>query len=153
MKSFLDRIKSALETSEPEREPGEEELRLAAAVLMVELSRADFEVSETERDAVRRAIRVSFGLDGAEASELLDAAEREAEAAVSMHRYIDSINGIWSPQQKYRLIEALWRVAFSDSEMHALEEHLVRRFAGLLHVPHQEFLKAKLAVEGEMKER
>jgi len=149
MRNLIDRIKSALEAGEPEHEPDEEELRLAAAVLMVELSRADFEVSEPERGAVKRAIRNSFGLDGEQASVLLDAAEREADTAVSMHRYVDSINRMWSPHQKGRLIEALWRIAFSDTEMHALEEHLVRRLAGLLHVSHQEFLKAKLKVAGE----
>lgn len=150
MRNLIDRIKSALEAGEPEREPDEEELRLAAAVLMVELSRADFEISEPERVAVKRAIRNSFGLDEQEASDLLDAAEREADSAVSMHRYVDSINRMWSPYQKGRLIETLWRIAFSDAEMHALEEHLVRRLAGLLHVPHKEFLKAKLKVESEL---
>ena len=45
--------------------------------------------------------------------------------------------------QKKRIVELLWLVAFADGRKDAHEEHLVRRIAGLLHVPHPDFIDAK----------
>lgn len=149
MKRFLDQIRSAFEPDAPDHGHSEEDLRLAAAVLMVELSRADYEVDEGERRVIRNAVRKSFDLTDSEADELVEAAEAEADAAVSLYRYTGVINDQWSPQEKERLIEALWRIALSDSEMHHFEEHLVRKMAGLLHVPHHKFLQAKHRVQEE----
>lgn len=149
MKQFLERIKTAFEPEEESSSHSEEDLRLAAAVLMVELSRADYEVDDVEQRAVRHAVMRHFDLSEAEADELIEAAEAEADAAVSFYRYTGLINEHWGPREKARLIEALWRIAFSDEEMHHFEEHLVRKLAGLLHVPHREFLKARHRVQGE----
>lgn len=149
MKQFLQQIKTAFEPEEETRTHSEEDLQLAAAVLMVELSRADYEVDENEQRAVRHAVVRHFGLSDSEADELIEAAEAEADAAVSLYRYTGLINAHWGPREKARLIEMLWRITFSDEEMHHYEEHLVRRLSDLLHVPHREFLKAKHRVEEE----
>lgn len=149
MRQFLDRIKTAFEPVESEQGHSEEDLRLAAAVLMVELSRADYEVDDGERRIIRHAVMQSFNITESEADELITAAESEADAAVSLYRYTGVINDNWGPGEKARLIEALWRIALSDAEMHHFEEHLVRRLAGLLHVPHHRFLQAKHRVQEE----
>ncbi len=149
MKQFLDRIRTAFEPEEETRPHSEEDLRLAAAVLMVELSRADYEVDEAERRAIRKAVMRHFELSETQADELIEAAESEADAAVSFYRYTGLINEHWGPREKARLVEALWRITFSDDDMHHYEEHLVRKLAGLLHVPHREFLKARHRVEEE----
>ena len=49
-----------------------------------------------------------------------------------------------TPEQKERLIEHLWEVAYADGELHPYEEHLVRKIADLLYVPHDAFIAAKL---------
>ena len=46
-------------------------------------------------------------------------------------------------------MELLWLVAFADAEKHPHEEHLVRRIAGLLHVPHPDFIDAKIRARAE----
>lgn len=150
MKGILDRIRTVLEAEDDRAEHSEDDVRLAAAVLMVEMSRADHDVGDDEREAVKRAVTQTFRLEDRQADELIRAAEAEAEAAVSLHRFTDRINRNWNPEDKRRLVEALWRVAFSDREMHALEEHLVRKLADLLYVPHREFLQAKHRVQAEL---
>ena len=42
-----------------------------------------------------------------------------------------------------RLVELLWRVAYANEVLHKYEEHLVRKVADLLYVPHTAFIKAK----------
>jgi uncharacterized tellurite resistance protein B-like protein len=40
-------------------------------------------------------------------------------------------------------------VAFADAEKDAHEEQMVRRIAGLLHVPHPDFIDAKIKAREE----
>lgn len=53
------------------------------------------------------------------------------------------INKEYSLDQKVRLIESLWRIAFIDGVLDMNEEYLVRKIADLLHVPHTAFILAK----------
>jgi hypothetical protein len=39
-------------------------------------------------------------------------------------------------------------VRLAETEKHPLEEHLIRRVAGLLHVPHPDFIDAKARARG-----
>jgi uncharacterized tellurite resistance protein B-like protein len=38
----------------------------------------------------------------------------------------------------------MWRVAYADDELSAHELHLMRKIAGLLHVPDGDYIAAKL---------
>ena len=45
-------------------------------------------------------------------------------------------------------MELLWDVAYADGRLHKYEEHLVRRIADLIHVPHRTFIRAKHKAKG-----
>lgn len=147
--NFIKQLKDAFAKPPESGETSDENLQFAAAVLMMELSRADRDVTDVERDAVRRVIAEQFELSDEEIDELVRAAESEAEAQVSLHRYTDAINHNLGSGDKRRLVECLWRVSIAEDGIHHHEEHLVRKLADLLHVPHREFLQAKLRVQGE----
>jgi len=131
--------------------PREDELRLSAAALIFEIVRADSEVKPEELTVMRTAIQSTFGLDGSEAEELVVRAERESRRAVSIYEFTQLVDEGFSAEQKKRIVELLWLVAFADAEKHALEEHLVRKIAGLLHVPHPDFIDAKIRARESMK--
>jgi uncharacterized tellurite resistance protein B-like protein len=135
----------------PPATPGDpgRRLRLAAAALLVEVMRADPEVSDEERTVVRTALQGTFGLSLAETEELVRLAEAEADAATSLYEFTRLVDEGLSPEEKKRIVELMWLVAFADAEKHPLEEHLIRRIAGLLHVPHPDFIDAKIRARGE----
>jgi uncharacterized tellurite resistance protein B-like protein len=137
------------ETAEPAPETREHGLRLAAAALLFEVVRADAEVKDEERTVVRAAIQGTFGLEKEETEELMRLAEEESRAATSLYEFTHLVDKAFSPEQKKRVVELLWLVAFADTEKHAHEEHLVRRIAGLLHVPHPDFIDAKIRARAE----
>ena len=124
-------------------------LRLAAAALLVEVMRADPEVRDEERTVVRTALQGTFGLSHAATEELLRLAEAEADEATSLYEFTSLVDEGLSPGEKKRIVELLWLVAFADAEKHPLEEQLIRRIAGLLHVPHPDFIDAKIRARGE----
>ncbi len=131
----------------PDQVESEHAYQLATAALLMEISRADQDVSDAERDAVTQAVRRTFDLDDTETSALVELAEAEAEDATSLYDFTRLINDNFDHQQKQRVVEMLWQVAFADGNADNYEEHLIRRIADLIHVPHRGFIRAKLAAE------
>lgn len=118
--------------------------RLAVAALLVEIARADHEVAPSERSSIRRMLAAAYGLDPEPAGELLARAERAVEESVSLYEFTRRLNEDLSPDEKADTVEMLWRVAFADGHIDKYEEHLVRKAADLLYVPHRRFIRAKL---------
>jgi uncharacterized tellurite resistance protein B-like protein len=127
----------------------ESRARVAAAALLVEVVRGDDHFTPEEREAVLGSVQRKFGLAPAEAEELLGLAESEARDAHDYYQFTSQINATFRPERKVRLIEELWRVALADDLLHRYEEHLIRRVADLLHVPHRAYINAKLRVQGQ----
>jgi len=123
-------------------------LHVATAALLIEMMRVSGEVDAGERARVLHALQVKFGLSTAEIDELLQLAEAEAKTATDYYQFTSLIKNRLDAQQKERLIEHLWAVAYADGELHPYEEHLVRKVADLLYVPHKAFIAAKLRARG-----
>jgi uncharacterized tellurite resistance protein B-like protein len=121
--------------------------RLAAATLLVEVVTADEQIDAQERQALLQGIRSQFSLDAAEADELLALAEEQGRYAVDLHQFTSLLNKHFTPQQKLQLIEQLWRAAYADAVLHKHEEHLIRKIADLIYVPHSSMLAAKHRVQ------
>jgi len=121
---------------------------LAVAALLVEVLRADYDVSAPERRQVLDAIRELLELEPAECEALLLSAERQVDGAHDLHQFTSELNRSLPHEDKLELLEQLWRVAQADATVHHYEEHLIRRVADLLHVSHREFIVAKLRSSG-----
>ena len=130
--------------AEAPAEAREHALRLAAAALMFEIVRADASVMDEELTVMRAALQSTFDLSAEETSELVQLAEAQSKAASSLYEFTSLVDAGLDASQKKRVVELLWLVAFADGRKDAHEEHLVRRIAGLLHVPHPDFIDAKL---------
>ena len=126
-------------------------LELATAALLIEVSRADFDVSDDERGAIEEQVRRSFGLTEAETREIVAFAEEEVARAVSLYEFTRLVDKRFTPEQKRHVIGLLWEVALSDERIEAREEHLIRKIATLLHVPHEAFIAEKIAARDRRK--
>lgn len=126
----------------------EHQLRLATGALLLEMCRADFKVMPEEIESIARSIKSGFNLSAEETRELLRVAEAESECAVSLQIYTSLIKEYSTQNQKLRLIENLWRVAWADGELHALEENLVNRVASLIDIPQKTLDEIRNRVEG-----
>jgi uncharacterized tellurite resistance protein B-like protein len=124
-------------------EAREHALRLAAAALMFEIVRADASVTDEELTVMRAALQGSFGLSVEETEELARLAEQQSRSASSLYEFTAVVDAGLDAAQKKRIVELLWLVTFADGRKDAHEEHLVRRIAGLLHVPHPDFIDAR----------
>ena len=121
--------------------------RLAAAALLIEMSRADYEVKDIEQKAVVDATQRALGLTREETLELVELAEEKADHATSLFEFTNLINTHFDAAQKARMVEHLWDVAYADGQVDKYESHLVSKIADLLHVPRTEYIRAKLQAE------
>jgi uncharacterized tellurite resistance protein B-like protein len=126
-----------------ERQSQDHSLRLATAALLVEMSRQDDTVHDAERQAVSKALRERFDLSTDEVDELYRLAEQEVSEAIDYYQFTSLIKDHFSPEQKERVVELLWQVAIADGHIDQYEEHMVRRIAELLYLPHSSFIRAK----------
>lgn len=117
---------------------------IALAVLLLECARADFEHVPAELDAVRAGLAAQLSLPAAELDRLIADARGAAAGAASLHGPITRLNQELSAEDKRELMSWLWRVACADGRIDAHEEHLLRKLADLLFIPHADFIRARL---------
>ena len=123
------------------------QLRLATAALFIEMTQQDHEIDDAEKQAVKRVLKQKFELDDAETEELYSLAKQEAHHATDYHQFTSLISSHFSQEQKIRVIEYLWEVAYADGVLHRYEEHMMRRIADLIHVSHKDYIQAKHRVQ------
>lgn len=130
---------------EPDMQAGPDQhgLQLATAALLFEMLRADDDEHPEERCTLERALQTCFALSESETRQLAQLAEREAAESVSLYQFTGLINRHFSRDEKIRVVEMLWQIAYADARLDRYEEALVRKIAELIHVPHREFMQAK----------
>ena len=124
------------------------DLKLAAAVLMVEVGLADSTIDKEERRVMERTLQESFKLPPGESAAIIRLAEQEADHAVSLHEFTSLLNKSLGTKEKSSIIEILWAVAYADNLLDKYEEYYIRKIADLLYVSHRDYIRAKhLAAE------
>lgn len=124
----------------------EHSLQIATAALLIEMMRADSKVSEEERRTVAKTIQLKFKLTEEETNTLLKLAEEEIWKSTGYYEFTSLINKGFTYEQKLKVIEHLWEIAFADTELDKYEEYVVRKIADLIYVEHKDFIETKLRV-------
>ncbi len=111
-----------------------DELRIAAAALMVEAAQLDDAFDARERDKIRELVAKRFELGPEESDSLIETAETRVAESSQLHGFTRVVKAAFSPEERIELIEMLWEVVYADGELHHYEANLMRRLAGLLQV-------------------
>ena len=112
----------------------EEELRLAAAALLVHALAIDGEVTNEERRKLNALLQTHFGLGDDEARRLIREAIVRDHGAVDLHRFTSVLCAQLDQDGRKQIIEMLWEIAMADRVVHEFESNLVWRVAELLGV-------------------
>jgi uncharacterized tellurite resistance protein B-like protein len=119
-------------------------IQVATAVILLEVANADDEYSVEERDTVINILKDNFHIADEEVSELLTVSDEERKGSVDMWHFANIINENYSEQEKYRVMESIWRVIYADGRLDKYEDHIVHKLATILHIPHKAMIEAKL---------
>ena len=115
---MIESLKS-LFMSQPEEDPAalEHRLRLAAAALLIEVSRADYTVDSAELRTIKAVLQTGLGISQEEIDELIALAGKAADKATSLYEFTRLINDHYSREQKLLVIQSMWRIAYADDDL------------------------------------
>ena len=122
-------------------------LNQACAALLIETAFADKEFSEEEKNSMQNTLRKTYKIEEQVIEDLIKDAEQIVAESTSLYEHTRLINDSCNYEDKLKLINGLWNLAFADQELDKYEEYLIRKIADLLHVSHSDFIKEKMKVK------
>ena len=129
------------------------DLQKATTVLLLEVTRADLRVINTELKEVETAIGNAFRLSPEEAAKLLKVAEQAQHDKRTVERLGRLIDTSLSLDQKKQVVELLWTIALGDARLERDEDYMVRKIARWLSLNHIDVIGAKLKAEVNLQNR
>lgn len=144
LNTIQDLLKTFTRASQEQPLDHEQAVRTATVALLVEVARADFGVDDAEREVILQIIERHYAVTADEARLIADEAESHADDATCLHPLTRLITSQCSLEERVEIVRLLWEISFADGHVDKHEEHLVRKVADLLYVPHNRFIKAKL---------
>ena len=130
---------------------GEEEkshkIHIATCALLLEMANIDGKFKEPERKSIITALKSSFQLSEEEISLLIEATEKELKESIDLWHFTNLINQNYSVEDKVRIIEKVWKVAYADGRLDSHEDYLMHKLAELLRLSHKQLIDAKLKVK------
>ena len=152
MKNLLKMIFGGDENEENvSKQDNEKQLQIATCALFLELAYADDEFAPEEKNLIIDVMKKSFKLSDEEVNELIKLAEEQINKSVSIYEFTNIINEKFSYDQKYTIVENLWKLIFVDKNFHAYEDYFIRKIVNNLHLSHKDMIAAKLKVRHELR--
>lgn len=128
----------------------DEENRMAAVALLVEVMMADSVIEDSEKEQLAISTMTLLNLTREESEQLIERAVKKHKELVSLYDLTSVINQQYDQAGKFELITHMWRVAYSDQQWDKYEEHIIRKVADLLYISHQDFVRAKVVVQEQV---
>ncbi len=147
MKKFFQ--KDAEEKTETKEEDRAQRIQVATCALLLEVANSDDEFSDSERDNIVKILKKDFQLSGGYAEELMELSERERKESIDLWQFTNRINEHYSPEEKIKIIEMVWKVIYADGKLDKYEDHLAHKLSSLLKLSHKQLIDAKLKVRDE----
>ena len=117
-------------------------------MLLMEVSRADFELAESEMSKVTNLLKSLFDLSDETLDELIQYSEAKSLESTSLYPFTSLINEHYEYEQKVNLLGLMWKVAYADGDLDKYEDSVIRKVADLLYIAHSDFVRTKhLAAE------
>lgn len=131
----MDRVADAIASTDDKPDVDRDEaIRMATAVLMIDVARADHVFDESEFDRVLQLVQSHFNLPAEQAAELVVAANDKAEDLVSAYDFTKVLHEHLDHGEKARVVSLLWQIAYADGRLDKYEDSLVLKISDLLHV-------------------
>ena len=119
----------------------------ACIALLLETSMADEILDESELMTLKRTLQKDFQINEDEIDELIDLSKENVEDSTSLYEFTRDINDNFDADERVKLIESMWKIAYADGNIDKYEEHIIRKVSNLIYVAHSDFIKAKLSAK------
>ena len=115
-----------------------DDYRVAAAALLVHVATLDHALTDPTRQKLGALLKAQFSLTDALTDELIQAAVAADRDAVDFYHFTHLLMRTLDEKGRLRVVEMLWKMAFSDGAISEFEDNVMWRVADLLAVsPHE----------------
>ena len=133
--------------SETQKKETTHDIHIATCALLLEMSYIDGEFSESERENIISILKKDYHLSNEYTFALIEASKKELNESIDLWHFTNLINQNYSIEEKIRVIETVWSIAYTDGRLDKYEDYLVHKLAKLLHLTHKQLIEAKLRVK------
>ena len=147
IKGYISELGNQPSDVENQEEKEQNIINNACAALLIETALADKVFNIEEIDSMKRTLREVYEIDEKDLDELISESEKKVSESTSLYEYTRLINDLCDYQDKLKLINNLWTIAFADKHLDKYEEFLIRKISDLLYVSHSDFIQQKLSVK------
>ena len=147
IKGYISELGNQPSDVENQEEKEKNIINNACAALLIETALADKVFKAEEIDSMKNTLREVYEVDEKDLDELITESEKKVSESTSLYEYTRLINDLCDYQDKLKLINNLWAIAFADKHLYKYEEYLIRKISDLLHVSHSDFIQQKLNVK------
>jgi len=148
---FWDKLKNISErfgSDEPAAgDLDDEEVKIAAAALLVRATVVDGEVSRSETEVLRDVLERRFDLDHGQAGRLITEAVEKEKDSVDLYGFTSVLTRHLDRPGRLKIVEMLWEIVMADGVIHEFEANLVWRAAELLGVTSRDRIRLRKSVE------
>jgi uncharacterized tellurite resistance protein B-like protein len=146
-KHFVDRIAGEDQRAQNLRD---EELKLAAAALLINAASVDGHFDPEERTKLKELLKSRFELEGDGLKQVLGEAAAWEQDSVDLYSFTSVLARELDQDGRKRIVEMLWEIAYADGVLHEFESNLVWRSAELLGVSDRDRIALRKAVESRL---
>ena len=130
-----------------EEQDNTEIINNACAALLIETALADKVFNDEELASMKQTLKIIYKVEEKDIDELIDESKKKVSESTSLYEYTRLINDLCDYEEKLRLINNLWSIAFADQQLDKYEEYLIRKISDLLYVSHKDFIQQKLLIK------
>ena len=121
-------------------------VHIATCAILLEMAKIDGEFNDSERQNIINIFKDKYDLTAEEISSLIEASEEELERSIDLWHFTNEINKNYSPDEKIRIIETIWEVAYADGKLDEHEDYLIHKLSNILNLSHKHLIEAKVKV-------
>ncbi len=144
---WKERLLETLTPTSGEQEQGQfDRVQIATCVILLEVAKYDFEFSSIEEETTKAILKNEFSISDEAIEDLMKVAEEHREESVDLWEFTNVINQNFSREEKFKILEAAWKIIYADEKLDKYEDHYVHVLAGLLRLRHADLIDAKLRI-------
>ena len=121
----------------------EKNLKLVSLCLAFEVANADDDIDNQEKDLLLDKIKGALDTSVLSENEIFNAIKEESENRISFYDIIRDINVNLEKEEKIKILEMMWEVAYADRVLNVDEEKIIKRSADMLGIKPSIVLQTK----------
>ena len=129
-----------------EKKENSEDKKILITALLIHAAKIDENYTAIEKEIIKKAIIDLNKISFSEAEKILKKAEKKESESNQIVEFTREIKK-YSMEFRFKIIEILWQIIYSDKYSDNYESNLIRRICGLLYVSDKDSGNIKLKVE------